>query len=115
MHPPPDPSVRAVGPASLVHAPDLEEPALQDFKNVSLSPVDVGGRVLAVGEIATLSPFNHAVHEAVSTGCLLAVATFVEPPAQAYAGDDEATDEAADEKPVKACPEGLPPDRSKES
>jgi hypothetical protein len=41
---------------------------LQDFKNVSLSPVDCGGRVLAVGEIADLSPHNHAVHEAVSTG-----------------------------------------------
>src|SRR5690348_9251927 len=81
-------------------APTPEEPALQDFKNVSLSPVDVGGRVLAVGEIATLSPFNHAVHEAVSTGCLLALATFTEPPSR-EAADDEEPAEATEKAPEK--------------
>jgi hypothetical protein len=54
---------------------------LQSFKNVSLSPVDCGGRVLAVGEIAELHPHAHGVRDAVATGDLLALTTFAEPPA----------------------------------
>jgi hypothetical protein len=80
---------------------------LQSFKNVSLSPVDCGGRVLAVGEIAELHPHAHGVRDAVATGDLLAVTTFAEPPAQATAGDDEAADEAP-EKPARRAPPGAP-------
>jgi hypothetical protein len=77
---------------------------MQLFKNVALHPVDVGGRVLASGEIAELSPHAHAVHEAVSTGRLLALATFVEAPAAPAAPADEADGGSgeADEKPVKS-------------
>jgi hypothetical protein len=78
---------------------------LQQFKNVALHPVDVGGRVLASGEIAELSPHAQAVHEAVSTGRLLALATFVEPPpAEVAAPADEADSGSSegDEKPAKS-------------
>jgi hypothetical protein len=70
---------------------------LQQFKNVALHPVDVGGRVLASGEVAELSPHAHAVHEAVTAGHLLALVTFQEAPA------DEATpaDDDGDEQPAK--------------
>jgi hypothetical protein len=71
---------------------------LQQFKNVALHPVDVGGRVLAAGEVAELSPHAHAVHEAVTSGHLLALATFQEAPA------DEA--DSGDEKPEKAARKG---------
>jgi hypothetical protein len=81
---------------------------LQSFKNVSLSPVDCGGRVLAVGEIAELHPHAHGVRDAVLTGDLLAVATFVEPPVQSPARDTDVVDEAPalDEKPAKATRRG---------
>lgn len=68
---------------------------MQDFKNVSSSPVDVGGRVLAVAEIATLSPHNHAVHEAVTAGSLLAVTSEPEKPAKATRrGSNQTTEES---------------------
>jgi hypothetical protein len=79
---------------------------LQQFKNVALHPVDVGGRILASGEIAELSPHAHAVHDAVRAGDLLALATFREAPTADPAPEEqpgaagEAPAEAA-EKPVK--------------
>jgi hypothetical protein len=70
---------------------------LQQFKNVALHPVDVGGRILASGEVAELSPHAHAVHEAVTSGHLLALTTFQEPPADpdktARKGSDKTTRE----------------------
>lgn len=71
---------------------------MQQFKNVALHPVDVGGRVLASGEVAELSPSAGPVREAVSTGCLLALATFQEAPATdaADADDEQAAPRGSD-------------------
>jgi hypothetical protein len=70
---------------------------LQQYKCVALHPVDVGGRVLASGEVAELSPHAHAVHEAVTAGHLLALVTFQEAPAdEAAPADDD-----GDEQPAK--------------
>jgi hypothetical protein len=71
---------------------------LQQYKNVALHPVDVGGRVLASGEVAELSPHAHAVHEAVTAGHLLALVTFQEAPADEAAPD---VDDDGDEQPAK--------------
>jgi hypothetical protein len=75
---------------------------LQQFKNVALHPVDVGGRVLASGEVAELSPHAHAVHEAVTAGHLLALVTFQEAPADEADGDAD----GGGEKPEKTARKG---------